>query len=129
MSEKENLTQIAQQIMMRNSAHNLNFNKVSSSQGQEVAEVFHADKKQKEISQKNLPERSPFITKTPEEEIKELQSGAVPAEALYVGEAGKKLFDIDKNRSHVYSLLVNNGIYQMFIQLGGYGIRYDHPRL
>lgn len=112
---------------MRNSTHNLNFNKVSSSQRQEVADVFYTHKK--EYIQNCTPEKKPFLTKSPEEELKELQLWRIPAEVFYVWEAGQKLFDIDNNRIHIYSLIVNNGIYQMFIQLGGYGITYDHPHL
>ena len=64
-----------------------------------------------------LEGRTVFPTLSTEAEIHALQHGKIPAEVIYSGEAGRKLSAIDHNRMHPYSLLVNNGIINMFLQL------------
>lgn len=69
-----------------------------------------------------------FNTMSYEEELVYLQNGKIPPEVIYTWEAWKKLLDIDKNSTHIYSLLVNNGLWQMF-QNQWSDLSYYFPKL
>lgn len=61
--------------------------------------------------------RTVFPTLSTEEEVNALQHGKIPAEVIYSWDAGRKLSAIDHQAMHVYTLMVNNGISNMFNSL------------
>lgn len=76
----------------------------------------------------NVSPRESFTTLSTQEEITTLKKWSIPAEVIYVWKAGKQLLDIDDNRLHPYSLVVNNGISAMFINQWS-DLAYHAPHL
>lgn len=68
------------------------------------------------LSQKKVSSTKRFNTMSYEEELNYLQNGKIPPEVIYTWDAGKKLLNIDKNWTHIYTLMVNNELWQMVLK-------------
>ena len=90
-------------------------------------EFLAGDNLLENLTKKNL-ERIPFKTISPQEELELLKRWSVPSELLYVWEAWKRLHQIDENHLHSYTQLVNDGLFQMFIQIW-WDLNYYHQYL